>query len=51
MACRIFAITCLDRVIPVFGSLDEALAPLPSVVIRPLRPRPPSGRRRARQPG
>jgi len=35
---RIFAITRLDRVIPVFGSLDEALAPRPGAVIRPLRP-------------
>ena len=46
---RIFAVTRLDRVIPVFGSLDEALAPRPAAVIRPLRP--PAGRRRARQPG
>jgi anti-sigma B factor antagonist len=45
---RIFALTCLDRVIPVFASLDEALAPRPGAVIRPLRP--PSGRRRAPQP-
>ena len=48
---RIFAITSLDRVIPVFGSLEEALAPRPGAVIRPLRPRPPAGRRGARRPG
>ena len=47
---RIFAITRLDLFIPLFGSLDEALA-LPVAVIQPLRPRPPSGRRRSRQPG
>jgi anti-sigma B factor antagonist len=46
---RIFAITRLDRVIPVFGSLDEALAPRPGAVIRPLQP--PAARRRARQLG
>lgn len=34
---RVFAITSLDRV----GSLDEAVAPRPGAVIRPLRPRPP----------
>jgi anti-sigma B factor antagonist len=44
---RVFAITSLDRVIPVFGSLDEALAPRPAAVILPLRPRPPAGRHRA----
>ena len=48
---RIFAITRLDLVIPVFGSLDEALIPRPAAVIRPLRPRAPAGRRRSRQPG
>jgi anti-sigma B factor antagonist len=48
---RILAITCLDRVIPVFASLDDALAPRPGAVILPFRPRPPAGRRRARQPG
>jgi anti-sigma B factor antagonist len=47
---RIFAITRLDLVIPLFASLDEALAPRPAAVIRPLRPRPPAGRR-APQPG
>jgi anti-sigma B factor antagonist len=44
---RVFAITSLDRVIRVFGSLDEALAPRPAAVILPLRPRPPAGRHRA----
>jgi anti-sigma B factor antagonist len=47
---RIFALTCLDRVIPVFGSLEEALAPRPGAVILPLRSRVPTGRR-ARQSG
>jgi anti-anti-sigma factor len=47
---RIFTITGLDRVIPVFGSLEEALAPRPAALNRPWRPRL-SGRRRARQPG
>jgi anti-sigma B factor antagonist len=43
---RIFAITRLDLVIPLFGSLDEALAPRSAAVIRPLRPQPgPPGRR------
>ncbi len=40
---RIFAITRLDLVIPLFSSLDEALAPRPAAVIRPLRPRPSAG--------
>jgi hypothetical protein len=44
---RIFAITCLNRVIPVFATLDEALAPRPGAMIRALRPRPPSSRRRS----
>ena len=48
---RIVAITRLDLVIPLFASLDEALAPVPAAVIRPLRPRPSAGRRAARQPG
>lgn len=43
---RIFAITRLDLVIPLFSSLDEALAPRPAAVIRPLRPRPSAGRLR-----
>ena len=47
---RIFAITRLDLIIPLCSSLDEVLS-LPSAVIRPLRPRPPAGRRRSRQPG
>jgi anti-sigma B factor antagonist len=42
---RIFAITRLDLVIPLFSSLDEALAPRPAV-IRPWRPRPSAGRLR-----
>jgi anti-sigma B factor antagonist len=50
-AARVFAITRLDLVIPLFGSLDEALAPRPAAVIRPLRPQPSAWRRRARQPG
>ena len=48
---RVFALTRLDLFIPLFGSLDEALASRPAAVIRPLRPRPPAGRRRSRQPG
>jgi anti-sigma B factor antagonist len=48
---RIFAITRLDLVIPLFSSLDEALAPRPAAVIRPLRLRPPARRRPARPPG
>jgi anti-sigma B factor antagonist len=47
---RIFALTELDRVIPVFGSLDMALAPRPAAVLRSF-PRPPAVRRLARQPG
>jgi anti-sigma B factor antagonist len=48
---RIFAITSLDRVIPVFGSLDEALPPRRAALIRALRPRRSAGRHRVRQPG
>lgn len=48
---RVFAITRLDLVIPLFGSLDEALAPRLAAVIRPLRPRPSAGRRLTRQSG
>jgi anti-sigma B factor antagonist len=48
---RIFASTNLDRLIPVFGSLEKALAPSPATVIRPLCPQPPVVRRLARQPG
>jgi anti-sigma B factor antagonist len=48
---RIFTSTSLDRLIPLFGSLDKALAPGPAIVIRPFRPRPPAVRRLARQPG
>ena len=47
---RVFAITRLDLVIPLFGSLDEALAPRPAAAIRPLRPRPAGRRRPSRQP-
>jgi anti-sigma B factor antagonist len=36
---RIFTLTGLDRVIPCFGSLDEALLRRPAAVIIPLRPR------------
>jgi anti-sigma B factor antagonist len=48
---RIFALTGLDRVIPLFGSLDAALAPRPATVLRSLRARPPAVRGLARQPG
>ena len=46
----IFAITGLHHIIPLFDSLDEALALRPAAVIRPVRPRPPAGRGLARQP-
>ena len=46
---RVFAITGLDRVIPLFGSLDQALGPGRAATTRPARP--PAGRRPARQPG
>ena len=42
---RILAITRLDQFIPLFASLDEALARRPGAVSRPLRPRPPTWRR------
>jgi anti-sigma B factor antagonist len=48
---RILAITRLDCVIPLFGSLEEALTPGPAAVARPWRPRPSAGRRPTRQPG
>jgi anti-sigma B factor antagonist len=48
---RIFAITSLDMVIPLFGCLDEALAPRRAAVVRPLRPRPSARRRPSRPPG
>jgi anti-sigma B factor antagonist len=38
---RIFAITALDRVIPNFTSLDEALAQTPAATARPRQPGPP----------
>ena len=42
---RIFTLIGLDRVIPRFASLDQALAPRPGPAIRPLRPPPgPSAR-------
>ena len=47
---RIFAITGLGRLIPVFGSLDEALAPRPAARTRPSRPRPTGGRHPSSQP-
>jgi anti-sigma B factor antagonist len=47
---RIFAITGLDRVIPVYGSLDEALPPRPAAGIRPSRPRLSARRQPARRP-
>lgn len=37
---RIFAITALDRVIPNFSSLDEALAQTPAATARPRQPGP-----------
>jgi anti-sigma B factor antagonist len=46
----IFTSTSLDRLIPLFGSLDKALASRPPIVIRPFRPRPPAACRLARQP-
>ena len=39
---RIFTLIGLDRVIPRFPSLDQALAPRPGPVTRPLRPPPPA---------
>ena len=39
---RIFTLMGLDRVIPRFASLDQALAPRPRPAIRPLRPPPPA---------
>ena len=48
---RIFTVTGLDLVLPLFSSLDDALAPRPAAVIRPLRPRPSAGRRLSRRPG
>ena len=46
---RVFAITGLDRVIPLFGSLDQALGPGRAATTRPARP--PAGWCPARQPG
>jgi anti-sigma B factor antagonist len=46
---RILAITRLDSVIPLFGSLEEALTSRPAVAARPWRPRPSAGRRPTRQ--
>lgn len=39
---RVFAVTGLDRVIPRYATLAEALAPLPAIAIRPSRGRPSS---------
>jgi anti-sigma B factor antagonist len=51
VVARVFAITRLDLVIPLFGSLDEALAPRPAAMIRPLRPRQSAGRHLTRPSG
>jgi len=40
---RVFISLDLDRLIPRFGSLDQALGPGPTPVIRLPRPRPPVG--------
>jgi hypothetical protein len=48
---QILAITCPDLVLPLFSSLDEALAPRLAAVIRPLRPRLSAGRHLSLQPG
>ena len=48
---RILAITRMDKFVPLFGSLDEALATGPPAVIRPSRSRPPAGRSPAGPPG
>jgi anti-sigma B factor antagonist len=48
---RILGINRLDLVIPLFGSLEEALTAGPAAVTRPWRPRPSTGRRPGRQPG
>ena len=48
---RVFAITRPDLIITLFSSLDEALAPRPGALIRPLQPRPSAGRRPSRQRG
>src|SRR5215472_13298526 len=51
-AFRVFTITGLDRVIPRFDSLAEALLPRPAAVILPLTPRRSPGLPRpARQAG
>ena len=44
---RVFATTGIDRVIPNFTGLDEALAPAPATAPRPPRPRPKPGTRTA----
>jgi anti-sigma B factor antagonist len=36
---RVFALICLDRLIPCFDTLDQALASRPAAVILPFRPR------------
>ena len=40
---RIFALTCLDRFIPCFASLEDALAEGPAVAVRPSLSHPPAG--------
>ncbi len=45
------AITTLDRIIPLFRDLDEALASGPGAVIRTLRPCTLADPRLARRPG
>lgn len=37
-AARVLTLTGLDRLIPNFGSLDQALAPRPAATILPVRP-------------
>jgi anti-anti-sigma factor len=47
---RILAITRMDQFIPLFGSLDEALAAGAAAVVRPSRSRSPSGADRPGSP-
>ena len=49
---RVVTLTGLDRLIPCFGSLDQALIPKPAAATSPVHQRPPAGPRiRTRQPG